>query len=64
MRLFFPVESAALGAITGDQPAAYILRWRVASLGILLILSLDITGSIWNHHTRRGFTNNPRSCVN
>ena len=43
--LLFLVALAAFGAIAGDLSAAFMLRWGVASFGILLILSLDVTGS-------------------
>jgi hypothetical protein len=36
---------AVLGAITGDLSSAFMLRWGITSLGVLLILSLDLAGS-------------------
>jgi NAD-dependent dihydropyrimidine dehydrogenase PreA subunit len=45
MWLLFLVVLAVVGAITGDLSSTFMLRWGIASLGVLLILSLDLTGS-------------------
>lgn len=47
--LLFLLALGVLGAITGDLSTAYMLRWGIASLGVLLILSLDLTGSTPTH---------------
>ena len=43
--LLFLVALAGLGAIGGSLSSGFMLGWGVASLGILLILSLDLSGS-------------------
>lgn len=43
--LLFLAGLAALGAISGDLSSAFMLRWGIASLGVVLILSLDLAGS-------------------
>lgn len=45
MWLLFLAGLAALGASSGDLSAAFMARWGLASLGVLLILSLDLAGS-------------------
>ena len=43
--LLFLTALAAFSAISGDLSTAFMLRWGIASLGVLLILCLDLTGS-------------------
>jgi len=45
MWLLFLVGLVAFGALAGDLSWAFMLRWGIASLSVLLILSLDLTGS-------------------
>jgi NAD-dependent dihydropyrimidine dehydrogenase PreA subunit len=50
--LFFLAGLAALGALSGNLSTIFMLRWGIASLGVLLILRLDLTGSTPSYKSR------------
>jgi NAD-dependent dihydropyrimidine dehydrogenase PreA subunit len=50
--LLFLAALAVLGALSGNLSTTFMLRWGIASLGVLLILRLDLTGSTPSYKSR------------